>query len=336
MNEDVIFRFLNKKGDNSDLRQIAKWISESDENKKWLFGMEDLWSLKDKLKYSDKKEIAKAYKLFLEANGQNMESKTRIKLTPAYFKIAAIAASVAIIALLSANLFMMSSLDESYYDVSANVNVNEIDVPRGQIVTLTMSDKTKVYLNAETKFIYPSRFSKKNRIVKIIGEGFFEVEHNKESPFIVQSGSVNTTVLGTKFNVKAYHNEEISVTLLEGIVEVSKDQEEGVLRLDRPNQQVDVSKNGFMRRGFVDAEILSQWTTGELYFVDKTLASIANTLERKFNVEISIQTEELSKTIFNSRIQKDASLNEILKILKETRKLDYSINEKQVYFKEPS
>ena len=52
MNEDIILRFLNKKADDSDLREVDKWISESNENAKWLFGMEEIWSLKNELKYS--------------------------------------------------------------------------------------------------------------------------------------------------------------------------------------------------------------------------------------------------------------------------------------------
>lgn len=332
MDEDIILRFLNKKADDTNLQEIDKWISESAENAKWLFEMEEVWSLKDELKYSDKKQIEKAYQSFLEKTGQSQ--KARISIKPIYWKIAAVAAAVVIITLLAVNLFKISSLDSGYYNLSTNINVNEIDVPRGQTVTLTLSDGTKVWLNADTKFIYPSRFSAKNRSVKIVGEGFFEVEHNKESPFIVQSGDVSTTVLGTKFNVKAYNGEQIAITLLEGIIEVSKDKIDNVVRLDKPNQQVTVSKKGFIRKGVVDARVLSQWTVGELYFVDEPLANIANTLERKFNVNIDIQSDKLAYTIFNSRIQKDATLIDILNILKETRKLDYTINEKQIYLKE--
>lgn len=334
MNEDIILRFLNKKADNNDLLEIDKWISESDENAKWLFGMEEIWSLKTEIKYSDKEQIEKAYHSFLERSNQTQKHQAERRIKPIYWKIAATAAAILIIALLSVNLFKMSSLESGYYNINANINVNEINVPRGQTVTLTLSDGTKVWLNADTKFIYPSRFSSQNRSVKIIGEGFFEVEHNKESPFIVQSGDISTTVLGTKFNVKAYQGEQIAITLLEGIIEVSRDKLEDKVRLDRPNQQIAVSQKGFIRKGFVDAQILSQWITGELYFVDEPLVNIANTLERKFNINIDIQSEQLGNTIFNSRIQKDASLVDILNILKETRKLDYSIDEKQIYLKE--
>ncbi len=334
MNEDIILRFLNKKADDSDLREVDKWISESNENAKWLFGMEEIWSLKNELKYSDKREIERAYYEFLKKTGQISEQKSARKIKPVYWKIAAVAAAVAIIALLSIDLLKMASLEDSYYSVNANINVNEIDVPKGQTVTLTLSDGTKVWLNADTKFIYPSKFSSKNRIVKIIGEGFFEVEHNKESPFVVQSGDVSTTVLGTKFNVKAYAGEQMSITLLEGIIEVSRDKLNDKIRLDKPNQQVAVLKKGFMKKDNVDAYILSQWTTGELYFADEPLTNIANTLGRRFDINININSGKLASTIFNSRIQKDATLIDILNILKETRKLDYTINGKQVYLTE--
>jgi ferric-dicitrate binding protein FerR (iron transport regulator) len=222
---------------------------------------------------------------------------------------------------------------EGYYNVNTNVNVNEINIPKGQTINLTLSDGTKVWLNADTRFTYPSRFSTKNRSVRIAGEGFFEVEHNKDSPFIVQSGDVSTTVLGTKFNVKAYDGERFYITLLEGVVDVSKSSTEEKVRLDGANQQVIVSAKGFLRKRVVDAQMLSQWTAGELYFFYEPLASIAHTLERKFNVTIRIENEQLANTIFNSRIQKDAALIDILNILKETRKLDYVTDGKQIFLK---
>jgi len=331
MNEEVLLRFLTQKSTSQDIHEIDKWISADPENAKWLFEMEKIWSLKDELKFSERKEIEKAFSTFLANTGQTEEKTKNTKwLSLTYWKYAA---AVVILFLLSVNVYKIVFTDDNVnYSIENNINVNEIEVPKGQNITLKLSDGTKVWLNADSKFIYPSKFSAKNRIVKIIGEGYFEVEHSAESPFIVQSGSVSTTVLGTKFNVKAYQGEAIIVSLLEGIVEVSDNSNlSNKVRLNKPNDKAQVSETGLISKSSINAQALTQWISGELYFENEPLKNIATTLERKFNVKIRIQDTALESIVFNSRIQKDANLNDILNILKETRKLDYKIENDHVY-----
>ncbi len=88
MNEDILLRFLNKKADDNDLLEIDKWISESDENAKWLFGMEEIWSLKTEIKYSDKEQIEKAYHSFLERGNQTQKHQAERRIKPIYWTTA--------------------------------------------------------------------------------------------------------------------------------------------------------------------------------------------------------------------------------------------------------
>ncbi len=73
---------------------------------------------------------------------------------------------------------------------------------KGQRATITLMDGTKVYLNANSKVSFPERFSADKREVKLEGEAFFEVARNVERPFIIQSGDLTTTVLGTYLNIR--------------------------------------------------------------------------------------------------------------------------------------
>lgn len=323
MDSELLIRFLTKKCSESDTHEINKWISSSEENAKWLFGMEDAWSLKDGLKYSDKREIENAWKQFtLAIELARPLQKTFISRTNVNVLWKYCAAAVVAILLIT-NIYLTLSQSEE--------GMNTINVPLGQYVSLSLSDGTKVWLNAGTQFTYPSRFSGKNRNVEIIGEGFFEVTHKKKSHFIVQSGNVKTKVLGTKFNVKAYQNEQKSIALVEGIVEVSTNNDKNKVEL-KPNEKVDIPDNSdLMRQSAIDAQALSQWISGELCFINEPLKSIVATLERKYDVEIETQDELLENIIFDSRIKKDATLTVALNALKETRKLNYTINGRQVY-----
>ncbi|MBB6501337.1 FecR family protein [Pedobacter cryoconitis] len=109
---------------------------------------------------------------------------------------------------------------------------------------IQLADGTRVWLSPNSKLSFPDKFDKSKRIVNLDGEAFFEVVHDVHHPFIIQSGDVSTTVLGTSFNVNAYRNRpDIEVTLVTGKVAVAlktanKDQQ----AIISPNQRVTVNK----------------------------------------------------------------------------------------------
>ncbi len=115
------------------------------------------------------------------------------------------------------------------YDLTANgpstsQAYNTLSNPRGsKIISLTLSDGTRVWLNNESELTYPASFAGNERKVEIKGEAYFEVAKDPRRKFIVSSNGVGTEVLGTHFNVNAYKDEgNIKVTLLEGSVRVSR------------------------------------------------------------------------------------------------------------------
>ena len=92
--------------------------------------------------------------------------------------------------------------------------LNQLIIPYGKTSEIILSDGTKVYLNAGSRFVYPESFNDKNREVFLTGEAFFEVAHDKNHPFIVQTSDIRINVVGTQFNVSAYSSENIIETVL--------------------------------------------------------------------------------------------------------------------------
>jgi len=103
------------------------------------------------------------------------------------------------------------------------IQYNTLENPRGsKVINITLSDGSKVWLNASSSLTYPISFNAKERKVTITGEAYFEVAHDANKPFTVSKGSTSVQVLGTHFNVNAYNDEAaIKVTLLEGSVKVA-------------------------------------------------------------------------------------------------------------------
>ncbi|MHB1686198.1 MAG: FecR family protein [Ignavibacteriaceae bacterium] len=131
-----------------------------------------------------------------------------------------IAASIAILILLATGtLYISGVFKQSPIALTWNEKVTDL----GHKSIITLNDGTKITLNADSKLKFPTKFESKKREVYLEGEAYFEVAHDSIKPFIVHSGKFSTTVLGTKFDVKAFPNEnDFTVSLVKGKVRVSK------------------------------------------------------------------------------------------------------------------
>lgn len=315
MEEQTIIRFLNKECTAEEIVEVEKWISESHENAQWLFEIEQIWSLKTEMQFSKKGEITEAYMRFIS---NHPEAKPRRQTKRNLWLRIGYAAAVVIILVLGIHIYQ---LKEDAETIAQSINV--IEVPKGQRSTITLSDGTKVWLNAESRLTYPANFAARNRLVKLEGEGFFEVEHNEHHPFIVRTDDIDVTVLGTKFNVEAYAAEITYVTLAEGKVEVCTSDGLNKVILD-PRDQVSYSKTeGFTIMHNVNTDLLKAWSTGEFSYINKPLSYIVKDLERRFDTLIRITDKELETEPFNCRAKETAKIEQVLNLLKETRIIDY-------------
>lgn len=325
MNELLLIQYLTHNCSPEEIKLIDQWIATDKANADWLFKMERIWSLKDELRFSDKQEIEVAYNRFL-AGLTKEERSERKKIHLKRTIVLKYAAAIVVVTLLSLNLYKLSDRD---------VNTNTIEVPNGQRVSLVLSDGTRVWLNSRTTFTYPSRFSSKNREVSLNGEAFFEVAHNEKSPFLVSASLLKVKVLGTQFNMKSYPKESTVVTLAEGKVEVSTNDNENKLTL-KPREQVSYTTNsGMVLEKNVNTHITKSWTNGEAAFINKRLNEIICDLNRKFDVEIIITDLSLSKEVFTCHFKESATIEQVLNLLKETRKIDYQMREQKIWICKP-
>ncbi len=334
MDEQLLLRYLNKECSDQDLRIIHEWIQLDKANANWLFRIEEIWSLKDQLKYSDEKYIDEAFnELFARIDREApapvivSESISQEESIPAkksiYLNWLKYAAAAVLVLFTGYQIYLLSSPN--------TLTLNTIDVPRGQRASVVLSDGTKVWLNAESRFIYPTRFADHERTVSLSGEGYFEVHSNEEDPFIIENPQLQVRVTGTKFNFRAYEHEKTMVSLIEGRVEVSTPGNSHKITMN-PNEEIIYSEESGLqhnKNAFTDAA--ESWTTGELYFREEKLASIVKALQRKYDQDIFITVPDLEDEVFTCRARKSASLQDVLSLLKETRKIDYYFENDQYH-----
>lgn len=260
------------------------------------------------------------------------EVNAKIERSAFAIRILRISAAAAVI-LLMIGTFSYLSYNAGYR--KQNSQLVKLENPLGTQTSLILPDGSKVTLNAGSTLSYPTVFTGKERKVFIEGEGFFEVKHDVEHPFVVKANDIYVKVLGTKFNVKAYGEESnIEVTLSEGRVEVSLKNGVSAIQME-PMDQVDFDK---MKRIFtkksVDVKNFTGWKDNRMYFNEETFETIARQLERKFNVRIHINSDRLKKTVFTGDFVRGENLDQILKVMTHDERINCKRDGDRIYIKE--
>jgi ferric-dicitrate binding protein FerR (iron transport regulator) len=212
---------------------------------------------------------------------------------------------------------------------------NTLTVPYGKRFDLLLSDGTQVTLNSGTSLKYPVQFlNTENRQVFLDGEAFFNVVKDSLNPFIVNTDQLNVRVLGTKFNMSSYPEDQfVNTTLLEGSVSVYNKQD-----------TFDSSKASLLEPGFkaewnkynkqilieeADIAMHTDWLNGKIILRHVPFKNIVKKLERHYNVEIINNNSKLDEELFTASFDIE-TIDQVFQTFNLTYEMDYKINDRQI------
>lgn len=203
----------------------------------------------------------------------------------------------------------------------AKTGVLTLTIPRGQNYKVTLADGTEVWLNTDSKFSYPSKFTGGERRVSLQGEAYFKVKHDTQHPFIVEANGVETKVLGTEFNVRSYGKNNSQVTLIKGSVEVkSRDHQASRVRLV-PGQEAKLNTDGSFDMAEVDIDSYVYWKEGFFYFDNVDLASIMQDIGRWYNLNVVFQNEQVKSYKMHFLADRKDGVQRVIKLLNSMGKM---------------
>lgn len=212
-----------------------------------------------------------------------------------------------------------------------NTNVAELTVSTapGQKSQVVLPDGSKVWLNAESTMTYPTDFGKKNRSIKLVGEGYFEVKHNPNVQFSVQTDVLNVVVHGTTFNVAAHpHSTTVNISLLEGSVAV-KSSNNQLLSMLKPNQTMKVNRTDLhFTTTKDDASLVSLWHLDMCRVENATADEVFKQMEYWYGMKINV--EKTNSSYRYGFTIKSESIRELLDLMNELTPLEYSIAGEEV------
>lgn len=203
---------------------------------------------------------------------------------------------------------------------------NTITTPKAGQYSIILPDGTKVWLNASSSLQFPSKFDGQQRKVTLTGEGYFEVQHDNQKPFIVQANTTEIHDLGTAFNINAYNDEPtLQVTLVEGSANVKT----GVAELILEPGTAAIVKNNQVSKETADVATALAWKNGVFQFNKATLESVMRQIARWYDLDIEYRAT--SNQLFSGSIYRNSKASEIFKILEENdSNIHFTINEKKI------
>lgn len=221
------------------------------------------------------------------------------------------------------------------YDLPGNaektdVLYHKIVVPRGGEYSVTLSEGTEVWLDAESELEYPVYFTGDFRDVKLKGEAYFKVTKDENKPFVVRVGAYSVRVYGTEFNVNAYNPRRIKTVLVRGAVGFKAGTMDAE-RMLKPNELAitDMESGKSEIRG-VDIHPYIAWKNKDIVFVNERLESIMEDVARWYDVQVFFQNEELKELCFDCNMQRYAKLEDLFFFMEKTSGARFSVNGRTV------
>ncbi len=201
---------------------------------------------------------------------------------------------------------------------------------KGQKSKIFLPDGSIVHLNAASTLIYTSSFDQERKI-ELSGEAFFEVKKDTLRPFVVHSGDVTTTALGTSFNINAYgESDQVKVSLISGKVKVNSpgSEIENSLILTPGFAAEFTTTTKILKKTNFDPEKAIGWKDGLIVFENTPLSKVFEELENWYGIEFNVDKMPDSSAVVTGKFDNEY-LGNILTGLSYTYRFEYEINDKQ-------
>ncbi len=317
----VILKYIWGTASEEEKAEVDLWLKKHPENEKALLQIARIYYVCRTQERIVSRDPLKAYwkvdkKLKSQSHLKKYQKKDHYiifhRIVIELLKVAAI-----VLILLGGNVLLQKGNQKDF-----PFSYQTLYVPAGQRVELILPDSTKVWLNANSKLIYPTSFKEEIRQVELDGEAYFDVKHNEDNPFVVKTKSMNVTVLGTEFNVYAYSGvEEFNIALLKGSVELNSPDCSRKYRV-MAGEQV------FYKEGkYISAQIGNmdyfKWKEGILSFNNQPIHVIIDKLRLYYDIRIEVADLPFLEERYSGKFRVKEGIEQVLKVLQLEHKFTY-------------
>lgn len=339
---EVLARYLAGECSAEDQQKVERWIAESSANAQKFKQYKKIWEIAGSSSRSPSFDSPGEWKRLMrrkEKKGgktavekpsldRHVPSHSLHSVTQTLIRVAA----VILIAGL-AGLFAYQSFYQPSFEDNKSV-LREINTNKGQRANLTLADGTKVMLNADSEIKIPTEFAADVRSVQLNGEAYFEVSKNEEKPFLIHINNSVVRVLGTSFSVRSYPGDgQVQVVVKEGRVSLgSEENKENEAILEGGEiGAFNLKSHEIKTRTINDIGLYLSWRKGYLKFKNKRMDRVAETLERRYDVNVYFADQEV-KDLSLTAYLKSRSIRNVLEVISASLDIGYQLESDSVQF----
>ena len=321
--EILLAKYFSNTLDEVEKKKVDTWILESDEHQKIFDHYQQLWVKAEKFTTFSDQQIEEA---LLRTKNQMPQFSIRKR----HFIWIRQVAAVIILALGLASVFQYIIQTDT---ANTGIVLQEVIASHGSKTKLILPDGSKAQLFPGSKLIFPLAFSGKKREVQLIGEGYFEVEHDEAMPFFVKTNQINVKVLGTEFNVRAYNDEDFVETVLVNgkiVLEIEENGKTVALQTLKPNQRsVYLLSSGKLTvSDEPDLYKYVDWRKGLLVFDADPMQEVVRKMENWYNIDFVVD-DHLQRYKFTG-VFEDEPIDEVLALMQFSSPFEYKIEKGHV------
>lgn len=325
IDEDLIDKVLNGIASEEEATHVAAWFATDE-------GQSYLTKRIDKEFYADKdfrEMLLQEYDIPSDEIYRKIEKRLFVKKL---LKITTYAAAI-ILPLILVSLGLMQL--DSRVDLFGDTEYVDVYAPKGKQLQIMFQDGSIAYLNSDTKLRYPKKFGFLDRKIYLDGEAYFEIEKNRQRPFIVEMDSVSVRVLGTSFNLEGYSGDRtISIILDEGEVNLKPNSIDKKYTLDPGEKMIYDKYNGsciiLANNSYISPAL---WKDDVVYLKNKPLQDVLNVLDRKYDVRFQIEDEDALKYSYTILISKDTPIERVIEDLEKIAPVKFIMQEELIIVK---
>jgi len=312
IDEQLLLAILEETASEQDMQQFQEWLCADSENKDLFQKMQKIWKSSKEIEVFQKIDEAADWKIVKAKTGKTV----KFKKTRLFMRYAA-----TVLVLISLSFVYLYQTTPGFGKYAQHKTTQNKD----QII---LADGTEVFLNKQTKIIYPKYFNSKIRNIEMEGEAYFKVKPDPTKPFIIKSGNARIEVLGTSFNVRNESDGTTIVSVNSGKVSLKNQKTQKVVYLTKGEKGI-IKKNQVSESTNQELNYQS-WKTGVLIFKNTPMSKVFTDIETYYGVKITNRSTKLDTLTYTNsftNVGLDKVIDELELLLKVqvTRKGKYLV-----------
>jgi len=319
MSEELFVKIINGSATSTEREEFYRELAVNDELKEAFFHFKTIYAITASTRISSSDHTIASF----ERIWNHLNPEKRLSISELWYRYAAIF----VVAL--ALGFLVQYMATREREIPVITQQIEYSAEKGAVSTIHLEDGSSIWLSSGSRIVLIKKSTGEMR-AELNGEAYFDMVPDPRRNFVVDLGFFKVRDIGTKFDIRAYKEEQvINVALAEGQVDFCQSGSATILSL-KPGEYMQYNKqSNHMAVSKQDPSIATAWKEGKFVFIHKTLGEICHELESWYNVEIVISDKALANTRYTSVIKRTTTVKLVLNMLSLTDKINYKITDRK-------